>query len=104
MGGAGRLAAVAALTLGAGLAACAPGNETAGDEAAETGPPSAAAAEACQAAVAAHVGKAGDAVAVAWLETRPGGVEVFEAIDGARRHVCAVDAAGRVLGVDHPAE
>lgn len=70
----------------------------------EPAPPSAAGAEACQAAVAAHVGKGVDAVAVDWVETRPDGVEVFEAVDGSRRHTCDVDAAGRVLAIDHPPE
>ncbi|MBP7003365.1 hypothetical protein [Amaricoccus sp.] len=81
------------------LAACA-GPEPASEPA----PPSVAGAEACQAAVAAHVGKPEDAVAVDWVETRAGGVEVFAAVDGTRRHTCDVDAAGRVLRIDHPAE
>lgn len=70
----------------------------------EPAPPSTAGAEACQAAVAAHVGKPVDAVAVDWVETRPDGVEVFEAVDGSRRHTCDADAAGGVLAIDHPPE
>lgn len=106
MGGA-RIAALAApLLLGAALAACAPIDqavEKATDPAAETGPPSTAAAEACQAAVAAHVGVPGDAVAVDWIETRPDGIEFYAAVDGSRRHVCQANAAGRVLRIDDPA-
>jgi hypothetical protein len=93
-GGAARGVAVAAFVFLASCTADAP----------EATPPSVDGAEACQAAVAAHVGKPADAVAVDWLRTKPDGIEVFEAVDGGRRHTCDVDAAGRVLRIDHPPE
>jgi len=78
-----------------GLAACA-----------EAAPPAAsdrAAQEvACDLATAAHIGLPPDAVATAWHETGPAGIAVFQALDGERLHLCTVDAAGRVLRLEHP--
>jgi len=80
------------------LAACAEAPATA------PGPDRAAQEAACDAVVAAHVGLAPDAVATAWRETGTDGIAVFEARDGSRLHLCEVDAAGRVLRLDHPRE
>ncbi len=62
----------------------------------------AAQARACDEAVALHVKRSPDAVATIWRETGPASVAIFEARDGDRLHTCEVDAAGRVLRLDHP--
>lgn len=80
------------------VAACAEAPATA------PGPDRAAQETACDRAVAAHVGLAPDAVATALREARANGIAVFEARDGGRMHLCEVDAAGRVLRLDHPLE
>jgi hypothetical protein len=56
---------------------------------------------ACAAAVAGHVGKPVEAVEITFRETAPDGVTVFAVRDGDRVHDCRIDAAGRVLRLDH---
>ena len=56
---------------------------------------------ACTAAIAAHIRQPETNVASRW-QSEAGGVASVEAIDGNRRHLCTVDAAGRVLGYSHP--
>jgi len=70
------------------------------------GPVPAAAAGACGAAVAAHVGKPAGAVVASWDRATPDGggtVTVTDAAAGAgeRTHVCTVDAGGAVRTVTH---
>ena len=62
---------------------------------------------ACAAAVAAHVGKAVDAVSASWTGTTAAGTGIVTVSDaqgaGAERvHTCEVDGAGRVLAIRHP--
>ena len=56
---------------------------------------------ACTAAIAAHVGRPAAEVTSRWLSATDG-VASVEARDGNRRHLCTVDAAGRVIGYSHP--
>lgn len=56
---------------------------------------------ACASAIAAHIGRPVAVVTTRWL-SETGGTAQIEAIDGNRRHLCAVDAAGRVLSYSHP--
>lgn len=56
---------------------------------------------ACSAAIAAHVGRPPAEVTSHWLSAADG-VASVEARDGNRRHLCTVDAGGRVLGYTHP--
>lgn len=56
---------------------------------------------ACAAAIAAHVGRPVAEVTARWL-SEANGVASVEARDSGRRHLCSVDAAGRVLGYSHP--
>jgi hypothetical protein len=58
-------------------------------------------ARACAAAVAGHVGKPVAAVETRFRATDPDGVTVFAVRDGDRVHDCRIDAAGRVLRLDH---
>ncbi|MFH5776802.1 hypothetical protein ACHFJ0_21365 [Paracoccus sp. NGMCC 1.201697] len=55
----------------------------------------------CTATIAAHVGRPQIEVTSHWL-SETGGIAKVEAIDGSRRHLCDVDASGRVLGYSHP--
>ena len=64
-------------------------------------PPHAAQEAACAAAVARHIGQPITAVQPRWL-FEAGGIATVETLDGGRRHLCRVDAAGRVLGYSHP--
>jgi hypothetical protein len=62
---------------------------------------------ACAAAVAAHVGKAVDAVSASWTGTTPEGLGLVTVSDaggagGERVHTCEVDGTGRVLAIRHP--
>jgi hypothetical protein len=59
---------------------------------------------ACARVVADHVGKPVAAVEATWRGPGGDGTTTVEARDGGRLHTCAVDAAGRVLRIDHPAE
>lgn len=56
---------------------------------------------ACQATIAAHVGRPAAEVTTRWL-AESAGIASVEARDGDRVHICTVDAAGRVLGYIHP--
>lgn len=56
---------------------------------------------ACTAAIAAHIGRPPAEVTARWLSSADG-VASVEALDGNRRHLCSVDASGRVLGYSHP--
>ena len=72
---------------------------------------------ACTAAIAAHVGRPAAEVTSRWIGdatggsaaggraaggSAAGGGATVEAIDGNRRHLCQVDASGRVQGYSHP--
>ena len=57
--------------------------------------------EACTAAIAAHVRRPQSEVAARWLSSA-GGIATVETLDGGRRHLCMVDAGGRVLDYQHP--
>jgi hypothetical protein len=88
------------------LAGCAaaPGAE---NQAASRAQDHAAAVAACAGAVAAHVGKAVDAVAASWTGTTEAGTGIVGVSDtqgtgGERTHTCEVDGAGRVLAIRHP--
>ncbi len=76
------------------LAACA--------EAPPAGPDAAAQATACGRATAGHVGLPAAALVVGGRAERADGAAVIEVRDGDRLHLCTVDAAGRVLRLDHP--
>ncbi len=56
---------------------------------------------ACTSVIAAHIGRPQAEVATRWLSEAQGIAQV-EAVDGTRRHVCDVDATGRVLRYTHP--
>lgn len=56
---------------------------------------------ACTLAIAQHIRQPPAAVTSRWLSDQ-GGVARVEAVDGGRRHICDVDAGGRVLGYSHP--
>ncbi|MBA4490441.1 hypothetical protein [Paracoccus sp. S1E-3] len=56
---------------------------------------------ACRAAIARHIGQPLSAVEPRWL-SETGGIATVETLDNGRRHLCSVDAAGRVLGYSHP--
>ena len=58
-------------------------------------------ARACAAATSGHVGKPVAAVETSFRATDPDGVTVFAVRDGDRVHDCRIDAAGRVLRLDH---
>ncbi len=57
--------------------------------------------EACRTVIADHIRRPESEVTVRWLSD-DGGIATVEAVDGNRRHTCAVDATGRVLSYDHP--
>ncbi len=54
---------------------------------------------ACAAAIADHIG--GPITSVRWL-SQTDGIATVETLDGNRRHLCTVNAAGRVTGYSHP--
>ena len=56
---------------------------------------------ACAAAIARHIGQPVTTVQPRWLSDT-GGIATVETLDNGRRHLCRVDAAGRVLGYSHP--
>lgn len=56
---------------------------------------------ACTLAIAQHIRQPPAVVTSRWLSDQ-GGVARVEAVDGGRRHICDVDAGGRVLGYSHP--
>ncbi|MRX49996.1 hypothetical protein GI374_05930 [Paracoccus sp. S-4012] len=56
---------------------------------------------ACTAVIADHVGRPPSEIVSRVIATSDSGATV-EARDGARLHLCTVDAAGRVLGYAHP--
>ena len=56
---------------------------------------------ACRSVIADHIRRPEAEVAVRRL-SEVGGIATIEAVDGNRRHTCAVDATGRVLSYDHP--
>jgi hypothetical protein len=56
---------------------------------------------ACAAAIAAHVGRPESQISARWLSEQDGKAQI-ETLDGGRRHICEVDASGRVLGYSHP--
>jgi hypothetical protein len=56
---------------------------------------------ACAAVTAEHLGRPGTDLTAAWLGTTPAGTALVELPDPARPHVCEVDAAARVLRLDH---
>lgn len=58
-------------------------------------------AQACAAVVAKHVGKPVAMVETTFRTTDPSGLTVFAVRDGNRVHDCRIDAAGRVLRLDH---
>jgi hypothetical protein len=96
----GRGASWLALPVAGLLAGCAaPGGEGTGAEAAGS---RAVEESACAAVVAEHVGLGPGDVVATWRERRPDGIAVVEVRDGDRLHTCDVDAAGRVLSIDHP--
>ncbi len=64
-------------------------------------PPPDAHASACATAVAGHVGKTVESLTTTFRATGPDGVTVFAVRDGTRVHDCRIDAAGRVLRLDH---
>lgn len=64
-------------------------------------PPLAAQEAACAAAIARHIGQPVAAVQPRWL-SETGGIATVETLDNGRRHLCRVDATGRVLGYSHP--
>lgn len=55
----------------------------------------------CTSAIADHVRRPEAQVATRWLSTTDG-IATVEAIDDARRHLCLVDAQGRVIDYLHP--
>ena len=63
--------------------------------------PQAAQEAACAAAIAQHIGQPVAAVQPRWL-SEAGGIAIIETLDNGGRHLCRVDAAGRVLGYSHP--
>lgn len=58
-------------------------------------------AEACTAAIAAHIRRPATEIETRWL-SEAGGIAQVQTLDGSRRHLCTVDAAARVLGYSHP--
>lgn len=56
---------------------------------------------ACTQVIAAHIRRPPEDVTSRWLSVTDGIADV-EAIDGTRRHVCKVDATGRVIDYLHP--
>ena len=56
---------------------------------------------ACRSVIAAHTGRPEAEVSARFL-SETGGIARIETLDGSRRHLCAVDAAGRVLSYSHP--
>ena len=63
--------------------------------------PHAAQEAACAATIAQHIRQPVTAVQPRWL-SETGGIATVETLDNARRHLCRVDAWGRVLGYSHP--
>ena len=63
--------------------------------------PHAAQEAACAATIAQHIGQPVSAVQPRWL-SEAAGIATVETLDNARRHLCRVDAGGRVLGYSHP--
>ena len=66
-----------------------------------SGPDHAGQEAACAAVIAAHVRRPVAEVQPRWL-SEANGIARVETLDGSRRHICEVDAAGRVLGYIHP--
>lgn len=58
---------------------------------------------ACTATVATHLNKSILDITARWL-SEADGIASVEAIDGNRRHLCNVDANGRVVSYSHPRE
>ncbi|MBC9246390.1 hypothetical protein H4P12_06620 [Paracoccus sp. 11-3] len=58
---------------------------------------------ACTATVATHLNKSIVDITARWL-SEADGIANVEAIDGDRRHLCNVDATGRVVSYSHPRE
>lgn len=56
---------------------------------------------ACTSAIASHVGRPESEVSARWL-SGSGGTARVETLHNGRRHLCDVDAAGRVLSYSHP--
>ena len=56
---------------------------------------------ACAAAIAAHVNRPVAEVMPRWLSAT-NGIATVETLDGNRRHLCSLDASGRVIGYSHP--
>ncbi|MBW7922046.1 MAG: hypothetical protein H3C51_08105 [Rubellimicrobium sp.] len=56
---------------------------------------------ACTAAIAQHVRRPESAVTARFL-SEAGGIATVETLDGDRRHLCMVDAGGRVIDYRHP--
>ncbi len=88
--------------LAAGLAGCG-GAETVtgapgagGDRAAQE--------QACVVAVAAHTGLPPEAVSPEWTGITDTGTDIFFVHHGSTLHTCEVDAAARVLELQHPDE
>ncbi|TKW65819.1 MAG: hypothetical protein DI616_13155 [Paracoccus denitrificans] len=56
---------------------------------------------ACASAIADHIRRPVAVVSPRWL-SETNGVATVETMDGTRRHLCTVDASGRVTGYSHP--
>ena len=56
---------------------------------------------ACAATIAAHIGRPVAQVQPRWL-SETSGIALVETMDSHRRHLCRVDATGRVLDYSHP--
>ena len=94
------------IVLALALAACAPDVRAPVKSAVDRSDHGAAVAV-CAAAVAAHVGKPADAVAASWVGQGGEGSGVVAVTDAGaagdeRRHLCEVDANGRVRAIRHP--
>lgn len=58
---------------------------------------------ACIAAIAAHVRRPASEISARRISAAAG-IALIETRDGDRLHLCRADAAGRVLGYDHPGQ
>lgn len=58
---------------------------------------------ACTATIAAHINRSIVDISARWL-SEADGIASIEAVDGTRRHLCNVDANGRVVSYSHPRE
>lgn len=56
---------------------------------------------ACANAIATHIRRPVADVTLRWL-SETNGIATVETVDGKRRHLCTVDASGRVTGYSHP--